>query len=115
MLLVCRDGLERVQVADTATMRELRQQISASLNIPEDSVVLSTDPKLVSGLSKGQVPKRERRPKTVGVSIDCVQLTSKDPVSFTDLRNPQLSLASAGVRHGDIVSDLFSCCSLLSN
>ena len=48
VLVVCRDGLERVQVADRATLRELRQQISASLNIPEDSVVLSTDPKLVS-------------------------------------------------------------------
>ena len=51
----------------------------------------------------------ERLPKTVGVSVDGVQLTSKDPVSFTDLRKPQLSLASAGIHHGDIVSNAFSC------
>ena len=52
----------------------------------------------------------KRLPKTVGVSIYRVQLTSRDPVSFTDLRKPQLSLASAGIHHGDIVSNVFSCC-----
>ena len=42
-----RDGLERVEVADNATVRSLKEQIASSFNIPVECITLSQDPKLV--------------------------------------------------------------------
>ena len=43
----CRDGLERVEVDNAATVQQLKQKISNTLNIPAEDIVLSKDSKLV--------------------------------------------------------------------
>ncbi len=47
-LVMFRDGLERIEIADTATVTELRRQIANKLDIPENAVVISKDQNLVS-------------------------------------------------------------------
>jgi hypothetical protein len=49
-MLVCderRDGLERVEVPDHATVADLRRAIHEKLNIPLEDIVLSKDASLV--------------------------------------------------------------------
>jgi hypothetical protein len=43
-----RDGLERVQVPDTGTLDDMWAAVSKALNIPQERMALSKDPKLVS-------------------------------------------------------------------
>jgi hypothetical protein len=46
--LACRDGLERIQVPDDATVAALRKHISAALKVPMDDIALSRNQALVS-------------------------------------------------------------------
>mmetsp|Transcript_20771 Transcript_20771/g.62557 ORF Transcript_20771/g.62557 Transcript_20771/m.62557 type:complete len:413 (-) Transcript_20771:823-2061(-) len=71
-----RDGLERVEVADTASLAQLWAAVSAALGVPQTQMALSKDPKL---------------------------LTSREPEQFTDLEPGRRSAAAAGVKHGDMV------------
>ena len=43
-----RDGLERLEVGDKATVRELKDQIAKKLDIPIDCIILSKEAGLVS-------------------------------------------------------------------
>ena len=47
VLTARRDGLERVEVPDQATVGALRQAVHEKLNIPLDDIVLSKDASLV--------------------------------------------------------------------
>ncbi len=42
-----RDGLERIQVEDDATVAQLKQQINAALSIPAETMTLSRNKDLV--------------------------------------------------------------------
>jgi hypothetical protein len=42
-----RDGLERLQLADNASVADLVQQINTTLNIPAEGMILSRDKDLV--------------------------------------------------------------------
>ena len=44
---ICRDGLERITVPDTATVAQLKAEINRVLSIPAVDMALSKDPKLV--------------------------------------------------------------------
>ncbi|GLI70914.1 hypothetical protein VaNZ11_015942 [Volvox africanus] len=76
-----RDGLERVEVDDGATLSALKAAINAKLAIPLDDMLLSKQPGL---------------------------LTTKEPYSFRDLAINDASLKSLGVAHGDMVYLLYS-------
>ncbi|KFM24921.1 NPL4-like protein 2 [Auxenochlorella protothecoides] len=69
-----RDGLERVKVADDATVADLRQAIAADLSIPVDDFVISQEPTL---------------------------LTAKDGESVQTLSALSKSLKGLGIQHGD--------------
>ena len=73
-----RDGLERVQVADTATLADLKAEVEKALGVPAADVSLSKDAALLtaSGLEGG------------------VSLLAPDTQRLADL----------GVGHGDLVS-----------
>lgn len=75
-----RDGLERVQVDDKATLTGLKLAIHQHLNIPLEDMVLSKHPDL---------------------------LTTKDPRKFTDLADQNATLAALGVQHGDLIFLLY--------
>lgn len=45
---VARDGLERVKVADSASIRDLKNAIVEQLQIPEADILVSQSPELVS-------------------------------------------------------------------
>ena len=72
------DGLERVDVPDTATLADLKASIEATHAVPAAQVRLAADPGL---------------------------LTSKDPASFPELApdDPAAPLASVGVTHGALL------------
>eukprot|EP00891_Asterochloris_glomerata_P003233 jgi/Astpho2/3233/e_gw1.00052.38.1_t len=72
----CRDGLERVEVDNAATVQQLKQKISNTLNIPAEDIVLSKDSKL---------------------------LMTKEPEQLTDLAGIHKRLSQAGVQHGDLL------------
>ncbi|GLC39288.1 hypothetical protein PLESTB_001573700 [Pleodorina starrii] len=76
-----RDGLERIEVDDGATLSVLKSAIHSKLAIPLDDMLLSKQPGL---------------------------LTSKEPYSFRDLAINDASLKSQGVSHGDMVYLLYS-------
>ena len=46
-LLNFRDGLERILVAEGATIASLKRQITESLDVPQKDITLSTDKDLV--------------------------------------------------------------------
>jgi hypothetical protein len=48
---MCRDGLERVQVPDTGTLADMWAAVSKALDIPQERMALSKDPKLVGRLA----------------------------------------------------------------
>ncbi|GAB4815563.1 hypothetical protein N2152v2_002609 [Parachlorella kessleri] len=75
-----RDGLERVEVPDTATVADLRRAIHEKLNIPLDDIVLSKDASL---------------------------LTTKDVSRYNDLAAHSRALKQLGVQHGDLVYLLY--------
>ncbi|KAG2443114.1 hypothetical protein HYH02_009527 [Chlamydomonas schloesseri] len=76
-----RDGLERIEVEDGASLSALKGAIHARLGIPLDDMHLSKQPAL---------------------------LTSKEPYSFRDMAINDASLKSLGVSHGDMVYLLYS-------
>ncbi|KAG2487432.1 hypothetical protein HYH03_013999 [Edaphochlamys debaryana] len=76
-----RDGLERIEVDDSATVRGLKQAVHAKLAIPLEDMHLS---------------------KQAGL------LTSKEPYSFRDMAVDDAKLKSLGVAHGDMVYLLYS-------
>lgn len=74
-----RDGLERVTVANNATVGDLQAAIAETLNVPVSSQLLSRNQAL---------------------------LLSKDPVNgkeFADMQSPGVSLASLGIGHGTLL------------
>lgn len=75
-----RDGLERIEVPDNATVADLRKTIHQKLNIPLDDIQLSKNQQLLSSQVHGQ---------------------------FTDLANAKASLKTIGVQHGDIIFMLY--------
>ncbi len=99
-----RDGLERIEVADSATLGDLRAKIHQQLDIPIEQITLSQDAKLVRGGG------------CIGVSCMCThnhthsQLTTKDPSSFTDLAHDSMTITKAGLTHGSMVCVLMYCC-----
>ena len=72
-----RDGLERVEVPDTATLHDLREAIQSTLNIPYHDQYLSRDRAILTPTS----------------SI----------AAFKDLLDDRASLAHLGVSHGDMI------------
>ena len=48
--LLCRDGLERVELPDGASLADLKHAIKENLGVPLEDILLSTDPKLVRSL-----------------------------------------------------------------
>ncbi|KXZ49382.1 hypothetical protein GPECTOR_21g608 [Gonium pectorale] len=76
-----RDGLERIEVPDNATLSALKSAIHERLAIPLDDMLLSKQPAL---------------------------LTSKEPYSFRDMAINDATLKSLGVSHGDMVYLLYS-------
>ena len=46
-LFAIRDGLERIQLSDHATVGDLQKQINANLGIPVEDITLSRDKDLV--------------------------------------------------------------------
>lgn len=93
-ILAHRDGLERIEVKDGATVGDLRTKIHEQLHIPREDITLSQDAKLVRWLHIFQ-PQQQQTTYT--------QLTAKDPSSFTDLANDTASIAAAGLSHGSMV------------
>ncbi|CAL8463810.1 g3344 [Coccomyxa elongata] len=71
-----RDGLERIQLSDHATVGDLKKQINANLGIPVEDIRLSRDKDL---------------------------LTSVDKAGFEDLSRPGAPLEKLGIQHGDMV------------
>ena len=71
-----RDGLERVNISDTAAVADLRNQISAQLAIPQDALILSTHQDL---------------------------LLSKVPTGFSDMTETSARLSDLGISHGSVV------------
>lgn len=67
-----RDGLERVEVADSATVGQLKEAIHTKLNIPLQDMVLSLDPQLVRGASSKPLcflPPCERLPNSLMLAL----------------------------------------------
>jgi hypothetical protein len=52
-----RDGTERVEVPDNATVKVLKAKISTDLNIPQEQITLSIYQSLVSTVSLSKVAK----------------------------------------------------------
>lgn len=77
----CRDGLERLEISEAATVDHLRQAIHEKLGIPLSDLTLSTSAQL---------------------------LTEKDVTTFKDFQNGNSTLNSLGVHHGDIIFMLYS-------
>uniref|UniRef100_A0A7S0S117 MPN domain-containing protein n=1 Tax=Chlamydomonas leiostraca TaxID=1034604 RepID=A0A7S0S117_9CHLO len=77
-----RDGLERVEVADTATVTDLKQAINASLNIPLHELRLSKNPGLLNSKATGEFAELDAAPRAM--------------------------LKSLGVAHGDMLFMLYS-------
>eukprot|EP00210_Caulerpa_lentillifera_P004794 g4576.t1 len=75
-----RDGIERVEVPNNATVDYLLQAISDQLKIPLNDLRISKDPNL---------------------------LVSQSPYSFRDLENRKQKLASANVENGSVVFALY--------
>lgn len=48
MELSPRDGLERLEIGDKATVRDLKENIAARLGIPIDGIILSKNQSLVN-------------------------------------------------------------------
>ena len=71
-----RDGLERVNISDTAAVADLRNQIFAQLAIPQDALILSTHQDL---------------------------LLSKAPTGFPDMTETSARLSDLGISHGSVV------------
>lgn len=71
-----RDGTERCEVADSATLSDLRQKIQTELNVPIEQQTLSLNQAL---------------------------LMSKNPAAFTDLKEGSRTLRGLGLKHGDMV------------
>lgn len=71
-----RDGLERIQVEDSATVGDLQQKIAEQLQVPVTNQVLSKDIKL---------------------------LVSKAPKDFADMRDPHRRLSQLGMSNGAMV------------
>ncbi|KAF5830350.1 NPL4 family-domain-containing protein [Dunaliella salina] len=76
-----RDGLERVEIDDNATVAMLKQVINQKLNIPLHDMHLSKNPNL---------------------------LASKAPQDIADLDNGSKCLKAVGVNHGDMLYMLYS-------
>mmetsp|Transcript_11103 Transcript_11103/g.19353 ORF Transcript_11103/g.19353 Transcript_11103/m.19353 type:complete len:416 (+) Transcript_11103:279-1526(+) len=76
-----RDGLERVELQDGASLAELKQAINAKLGIPHQDLHLSKDPAL---------------------------LTTKTPQEFTDLTMEHAGVRALGCVHGDMLYMLYS-------
>eukprot|EP00897_Mesotaenium_endlicherianum_P004380 jgi/Mesen1/3970/ME000210S03203 len=76
-----RDGLERVNVDQTASVGDLQLKIQDELNIPIEEQKLSTRQEL---------------------------LLSKDPESLLDMRDASVSLSTLGVGHGSLVFLVYS-------
>jgi antitoxin component of RelBE/YafQ-DinJ toxin-antitoxin module len=53
--------MERVQISDSAAVRDLKEQIARSLNIPVDCITLSKDAKLVRAYMIHNIPKHLRQ------------------------------------------------------
>ncbi len=51
-----RDGLERIQVPDDATIAQLKAAINRVLDIPAEDMALSKDPKLVRAAAHTPTP-----------------------------------------------------------
>mmetsp|Transcript_21187 Transcript_21187/g.35525 ORF Transcript_21187/g.35525 Transcript_21187/m.35525 type:complete len:408 (+) Transcript_21187:126-1349(+) len=71
-----RDGTERVEVPDNATVKVLKAKISTDLNIPQEQITLSIYQSL---------------------------LMSKNPDAFTDLKDGTSTLRLLNVNHGSMV------------
>ena len=80
--LICRDGLERVEVPDHATVADLKSIINEKLQIPIEDMLLSLDPKLLT--TKGDAH-----------------------AEFTDMINNDAPLSSLNVAHGTVVHLLY--------
>ena len=46
-IVIPRDGLERINIAEGATIHNLKQQITDTLNVPQEDMTLSTNKDLV--------------------------------------------------------------------
>ncbi|CAK0786439.1 hypothetical protein CVIRNUC_009652 [Coccomyxa viridis] len=71
-----RDGLERIQVPEGATIGQLKQQITENLDVPAEDITLSTNKDL---------------------------LTSLDKNTFNDMARDKQAVQSVGIQHGDMV------------
>mmetsp|Transcript_35576 Transcript_35576/g.79001 ORF Transcript_35576/g.79001 Transcript_35576/m.79001 type:complete len:414 (+) Transcript_35576:354-1595(+) len=76
-----RDGLERIEVQDNATIKDLKHTIHTRLSIPLEDMRLSKDPAL---------------------------LTSKSPQEVPQLQPDSAALKAAGVAHGEMLYMLYS-------
>ncbi|KAJ9529201.1 hypothetical protein QJQ45_007898 [Haematococcus lacustris] len=96
-----RDGLERVEVPDAATLAQLKQAISDSLHIPLPDMQLSKNP----GLLSSKTPKVQGRGWGWGWAWGFSNKgQGKD---YADLSNPAASLASLSITHGDMLFMLY--------
>lgn len=75
-----RDGLERIEVDDHATVGGLRLAINQKLHIPVEEVQLSRDAAL---------------------------LTSKTPSQHQDMASSSAGLKALGIQHGDMLYMLY--------
>ncbi len=106
-----RDGLERIQVPEGATVETLKGQITETLNVPGQDITLSTNKDLVSfceylllfHASEGGLGWRSKR-QVSDYSAHLMQLTALDKSSFTDMAKGKQSISSVGIKHGDMVS-----------
>lgn len=106
-----RDGLERIQVPEGATVETLKGQITETLNVPGQDITLSTNKDLVSfceclllsHASEGGLGWRSKR-QVSDYSAHSMQLTALDKSSFTDMAKGKQSISSVGIKHGDMVS-----------
>ncbi|KAK9919102.1 hypothetical protein WJX75_009428 [Coccomyxa subellipsoidea] len=71
-----RDGLERIQLPEHATVADLKKQINSNLSIPIEDITLSRNKDLLTALDKS---------------------------GFEDLTRPGTALEKLGIQHGDMV------------
>lgn len=106
--MLCRDGLERVDVTDNATVHDLREAIQEKLGVPYHGAWLLRPARRGACFARWTVAPREGSPRPPFAD----QQLSKDqgllraaarPSDFKDMINDRATLRSLGVTHGALI------------
>ena len=92
----CRDGLERIQVPDDATVAQLKAEINRVLDIPAEDMALSKDPKLVRAACRAPATAAGAFPVQEARRARCLVVVTSHTATISQVSNWGPSAGAAG-------------------